>query len=98
MGEIILPDFGPSRSNPFREYLRSRDGKKFRTQVLLSDAMSKAVSRVAKSNPMRTPEVLDGLVTALVSAVQATVPEDQWAVVSHILSDEVRDRLTVTGV
>jgi hypothetical protein len=98
MNMILPPDFGPGRSNPLREFLRSRDAKRFSTQVALSDALSRATAQTARKHRMRNTEVLDGLITALVSCVQAMAPENEWADVGHILADEVQRRLTVTGV
>lgn len=85
-------------SNPLREFLESRDGRKFATQVALSDALSRATQQTAKRHKMRNPEVLDGLITAIVSCVQAMAPEEEWGDVGAVLADVMRGRLTVRDV
>lgn len=85
-------------TNPLREFLDSRDGKRFETQVALSSALVHTTKRVAMARRLRAVEVLDGLLAALVSAVQAAVPENEWNDVGTILADVLRTRLTVTGV
>lgn len=98
MTSLIIPGFSPSRGNPLREFLESRDGRKFKLQVAMSEAMSRTVQRVARAHRMQTKDVLDALLTSLVSAVQASAPETEWSDVAAILADVMRDRLTVTGV
>ena len=93
-GGLILPF---RDSNPLREFLASRDGRRFKLQVAMSDAMSRTVQRVAREHKMQTKDVLDALLTALVSAVQAVAPPSEWGDVAEILADVMRDRLTVTG-
>lgn len=99
MSELLIPRSARmSRSNPLREFLDSRDGRKFETQVALSDALSRAAVQTAKRYKMRNPELIDGLITALVSCVQAIAPHDEWGDVSNILTDVIQRRLTITGV
>jgi hypothetical protein len=99
MTNIIIPSsMRTRRSNPLREFLETRDGKKFRLQVTMSDALSSTVARVAKEHRMQTKDVLDAMVTALVSCAQAAAPHEEWNDVGAILADVVRDRMTVTGV
>ena len=87
-----------SRSHPLRQFLDSRDARRFETQVALTDSLSLAAQRTARKYRMRQPEVLDGLVTALVSCVQAMAPETEWGEVGAVLADVIQRRLTVTGV
>jgi hypothetical protein len=61
----------------------------------LSNALSRATVQTARQHRMRNTEVLDGLATALVSAVQAMAPETEWADVGVILADVIQRRLTV---
>ena len=99
MTQIIIPEeFRPGRSNPLREFLQSRNGLKFKQEVALADALSLAVTRTAQKHRMRNPDVLNGLLASIVSCVQAMAPENEWASVGEILADELRQRLTVTGV
>ena len=94
MTGLVLPF---KQDNPLREFLESRDGRKFKLQVTMSDALSRTVQRVARDQRMQIKDVLDALLTALVSAVQASAPPSEWADVSEILADVLRDRLTITG-
>jgi hypothetical protein len=97
MNHIILPS-SRRNSNALRDVLATRTARQFETQVALSDALSAATQRVARGRKMRFPEVLDGLVTALVSATQAGVPETEWSDVAQVLAETIQLRLTVTGV
>lgn len=98
MTDILLPaSFGMGRANVLREFLDSRDGRRFQTQVVLSDALSRATQQTARRHRMRNPEVLDGLATALVSCVQAMAPHEEWADVGKILAETIQRRLTVMG-
>lgn len=96
MSRIIIPDqFRPSRSNPLREFLESRDGNRFRTQVALTHAMTQAVAQVSRQRKMQAHEVLDALLTQLVSAVQAAAPPSEWAEAGAVLADVLQSRLTI---
>jgi hypothetical protein len=88
----------PRTSNPLRVALRDRSKRQFANQVALADALSGTVVRVAKERQMRIPEVMDGLLCSICSVVQGAVPENEWDDVGAILADELRSRLTVTGV
>jgi hypothetical protein len=87
-----------TNSNRFREGLREINHAKFLVQADLAKEMSAAVSRVGRRRKLRSPDVIEGVMIQLVSAVQAAVPETEWDDVGRILATEIRDRLTVTGV
>lgn len=80
-----------------RHALRERSGHSFMNQVAMTDAMSHAVLRVTRDRRMRVPEVMDALLTTLVSFVQSQAPHEEWDDVGAILAEEMRRRMTVTG-
>lgn len=85
------------KSHPLREFLDARSVRNFENGVALVDAMSKATQQTARGRKMRFPEVLEALLTSLVSAVQAGVPPGEWAEVGVVLADAMQRRLTITG-
>lgn len=97
MSDIFIPT-SRHQSHPLCELLRGQDVRKFNTQIALSDALSRAVQTTARRHRLRNPEVLDGLLTALASMVQAMAPETEWNEISAVLADEIQRRLTVTGI
>lgn len=84
-------------STYLRQVLRERSGQSFVNQIAMSDAMSNTVLRVTKNRRMRIPEVMDALLTTLVSFVQSQAPHEEWDDVGAILAEELRRRMTVTG-
>jgi hypothetical protein len=99
MPDIIIPSHFRTRGDhPFREFLESRDGRKFAIQVEMAAAMIGAVNTVSKRRRLKVPDVLDSVLAALVSIVQGAVPPEEWAEVSGILADTLRGRLMITGV
>lgn len=95
---LILPgSYRASRSNRLRDAMGERNEKAFRNQVAMTNAVAAAVQRVAQERGLSMPQVLDSLVTALVSFVQSQAPVEEWRAASEIVADEVRSRLTVTG-
>lgn len=80
-----------------RQVLRERSGQSFVNQIAMTDAMSNTVLRVTKNRRMRIPEVMDALLTTLVSFVQSQAPHEEWDDVGAILAEELRRRMTVTG-
>lgn len=95
---IWIPHTPPSRAHPLREFLRSRDGQQFREAVVMTDAVSKAVQRVLAGQKLKNANVMQALLTTLVSAVQAIAPEEEWNDVAIILAEELRARLTIDQV
>lgn len=93
MRGFVIP--AVAQDNRLREMLESADPRKFATQVALSNALSLAVQRTAVKHRMRNPEVLDGLLVALVSAVQAMAPAEEWAGIGVVLADVLQRKLTV---
>lgn len=93
MSGLILP----RRSHPLRDKLRERDEKTFRNQVAMTDAVAAAVQQTCGPRGLSVPQVLDCLITVLVSFVQSQAPVGEWRDVAVVLSDEMRARLEVTG-
>ena len=97
MSGLILPYGNRRRSHPLRDKLRERDEKTFRNQVAMTDAVAQAVQRTCGPRGLSVPQVLDSLLTVLVSFVQSQAPTSEWASVGEVLADEMRSRLLVTG-
>ncbi|MDE2100359.1 MAG: hypothetical protein KGL39_24115 [Patescibacteria group bacterium] len=96
MTEILVKGYGhPARDGRLREFLDTRSGRQFAMQVEMSDRMSRLVAEVARRHRMRNPEVLDAVLCALVSAVQAMAPEQEWGDIGQILAEVLIRRLTV---
>lgn len=98
MIDIINTPIVPRGSHPLRDALRRHDERQFRLDVGLSDILSTAVEQWARKNRTRNPELLGAMLTAVVSAVQAMAPEDEWETVGAILAEELRARLSVRQV
>lgn len=81
-----------------RDMLRTRSVRQFTTQVAMSDELTKAVKRCARSHKMRIHEVIDAMMCALCSCVQSQAPEAEWGDVGAVIAEEIRRRMTVTGV
>ena len=81
-----------------RDLLRSRSTRQFAMQVALTDELTKAVKRSARSHKMRIAEVIDAMICALCSCVQSQAPEGEWGDVGAVIAEEIRRRMTVTGV
>jgi len=94
---IIIP--GRQRhSHPLRDILAEKpDRRRFKNQIDLVDALSAAVVKLAATNRMRVPEVLDALLTATASFIQSQAPKEEWGDVGAICAEELRARLVVTG-
>lgn len=96
MTEIIIPG-RYARSNRMRDALVRRDEGTFRNEVALTAAFTAATRRVMENRKLTNGELLNALLTTLVSAVQAKAPPEEWGDAGAILADELRSRLTVTG-
>lgn len=89
---LLLPR--PS-TNRFADFLAEVGGsRRFDTHR----AMTSAMARCAQHHHMSPVEAIEAALTSLVSAVQASAPESEWREVGERIADEVRRRLTVTGV
>ena len=84
-------------THPLREALREKSGRYFLNHQILTAAFVEVTSAVARRQRMRNPELLEALLTTLVSAAQAMAPASEWDDVGAILADELRARLTVAG-
>lgn len=97
MTSIIIPN--RTSTNRFADYIQKVGGeRRFRTHARLAQCMAIAVEHAAKAERMNPAEIIEGVLTSLVSAVQASAPESEWSEVGARLSDEMKRRLTVTGV
>lgn len=94
MSDIIIPSM-PSRDGRLRDFLKGRSPRQFEVGAVMTDEIAKAVQRVASTYGLRNPEVLDGVLTALVSAVQYMAPHTEWAGIGMILSEQITRRLQV---
>ena len=95
--DLSLPDLLRASGDPrLREYLRGRTPRQFAIGVAMTDAVSRAVQKAAHQHGMDNQEVLEALVTALVSAVQRMAPVEQWKAVGVTLAEQVLRRLMVS--
>lgn len=71
----------------------ARTKRSFENQMAVADRLSQLSVR----REMSVGEILDALLTTMVSIVQARASVEEWGDVGETLADEIRKRLLVTG-
>jgi hypothetical protein len=95
---ILPPGMRSSRNSKLRDALGEHNAHTFATEMAMADALSMAAQKVARQHKLKGPDILRSVLTSLVSIVQSGIPESEWDEVGQILADEIRARLTVTGI
>jgi hypothetical protein len=94
--QITVPDLLRAEGDGrLREYLKGRTPRQFAIGVAMTDAIARAVQRVSVEKGMDNQEVIEAIITSLVSFVQMAAPPDAWSPVGTTIAEQILRRLMI---